>query len=65
MNSNNKKKTFSCVLFAHFQFLCGLARFDLPNQGVRQPVHPHTIYARLLVLDEALAQAWFCSSKLL
>ena len=38
--------------------LCSLARFDLANRGVRQPVQPHT-YARLLVFDETLAQPHF------
>ena len=38
--------------------LCSLARFDLANRGVRQPVQPHTC-ARLLVFDETLAQAHF------
>ena len=38
--------------------LCSLARFDLANRGVRQPVQPHT-YARLLVFDEALVQSHF------
>jgi len=42
---------FSCVLYAHSQFLCSLARFDLANRSVRQPVKPHT-YARLLVFVE-------------
>jgi len=27
--------------------------------GVRQPVQPHTFYARLLVFDETLAQPHF------
>jgi len=36
--------------------LCSLARFDLANRGVRQPVQPHTC-ARLLVS--------FCGCKLL
>jgi len=44
--------------------LCSLARFDLANWGMRQPVQPHT-YVRLLVFDETLAQASFCSCKLL
>jgi len=35
--------------------LCSLARFDLANRGVRQPVEPHT-YARRLVFDKTLAQ---------
>jgi len=39
--------------------LCSLARFDLANRGVRQPVQPHTFYARLLVFDETLAQPHF------
>ena len=38
--------------------LCGLARFDLANRGVRQHIQPHT-YARLLVFDEALVQSHF------
>jgi len=38
--------------------LCSLARFDLANRGVRQPVQPYT-YARLLVFDKALAQPHF------
>jgi len=36
-----------------------LARFDLANLGVRQPVQPHTFCARLLVIDETLAQPDF------
>jgi len=50
------KRMFSYVLHAHSQFLCGLARFDLANRGVRQPVQPHTFYARLLVFDETSSQ---------
>ena len=38
--------------------LCSLARFDLANRGVPQPVQPHT-YARLLVFDETFAQPHF------
>jgi len=38
--------------------LCNLARFDLANRDVRQPVQPHT-YARLLIFDETLAQPHF------
>jgi len=38
--------------------LCSLARFDLANRGVRQPVQPHT-YARLFVFDDTLAQPHF------
>jgi len=36
--------------------LCGLARFYLANRGVRQPVQPHTFYARLLVFDKTSAE---------
>jgi len=32
-----KNRKFSCVLDAHSQFLCSLARFNLANQGVRHP----------------------------
>jgi len=35
--------------------LCSLARYDLANRDVRQPVQPHT-YARLLVFGETPAQ---------
>ena len=38
--------------------LCSLARFDLANRGVRQPVQLHP-YARLLVFDETSAQPHF------
>jgi len=38
--------------------LCSLARFDLANRGVRQPVQPYT-NARLLVFDVTLAQPHF------
>jgi len=38
--------------------LCSLARFDLANRGMRQPVQPHT-HARLLVIDETFAQPHF------
>jgi len=48
--------------------LCSLARFDLANRGVRQPVQPHFFYARLLVFDKTLAQFDFavvnCSDAL-
>jgi len=54
-----KKRTFSCELHAHSQFLCSLARFDLTNLGVLQPVEPHTFYARLLVFDKTLLQPHF------
>jgi len=39
--------------------LCSLAKFDLANQGVRQPVQPHTFNAQLLVFDETLVQPDF------
>ena len=49
--------------------LCSLARFDFLNRGVRQPVHPHLVYARLLVFDKTLAQLHFsvvnCSDELM
>jgi len=48
---------FSCVLYAHSQFLCSLARFDLAKSA--PPVQPHTFYARLLVFDMTLAQPHF------
>jgi len=32
--------------------LCSLVKFDLANQGLRQPVQPHTFSAQLLVFDE-------------
>ena len=56
---HHKNQTFSCVLYAHSQFLCSLAKFDLANQDVRQPVQPHTFNAHLLVFDETLAQPYF------
>ena len=46
-----KNWKFSCVLHAHSQFLWSFTRFDHANRGVRQPVQPHTFYARLLVFD--------------
>ena len=54
-----KKGKFSCVLYAHAQVLCSLARRDLANRVVRQPVQWHTFCARLLVFDETLAQLDF------
>jgi len=64
---HHKKQTFSCVLYAHSQFLCSLAKFDLANQDVRQPVQPHT-YAQLFVFDKTLVQLDFavvnCSDAL-
>jgi len=40
----------SCVVYQNFVF---------SNRGVRQPVHPHLLYARLLVFDKTLAQPHF------
>jgi len=56
---NNKNGKFSCVLYAHSQFLSSLARFDLANRGVSQTVQPYTFYARLLEFDKTLAQPHF------
>jgi len=50
---------FSCVLYAHSQFLRSLVKFDLANQGLRQPVQPHTFNGQLLVFDETVAQPHF------
>ena len=49
---HHKKQKFACVLYPHSQFLCTLAKFDLANQGVRQPAQPHTSNPQLLVFDE-------------
>jgi len=43
------------------KFLYSLARFDLANWGVLQPVQPHTDYAPLLVFDETSAQVDFAA----
>jgi len=51
---HHKQQTFSCVLYAHSQFLCSSVKFEL-----RQPVQPHTFIAQLLVFDETLAQPEF------
>jgi len=49
--------------------LSALAKFDLANQGVRQPVQLHTFNAQLLVFDETLAQPDFvvlnCSDEVM
>ena len=45
--------------------LSALAKFDLANQGVRQPVQLHTFNAQLPVFDETLAQPDFVVRKLL
>jgi len=58
LKNAHKVRKFSFVLYAHSQFLSRLARFDLSNEGVRQPVQSHT-YARLLVFDETLSQPDF------
>jgi len=54
------------VLYAHSQFLCSEARFDLANRDVRQP---YTFYARLLVFDKTLVYPDFavvnCSDALM
>jgi len=55
------QKKISCVLCPHSQFLCNLAKFYLANQGVRQPVQPHTFNAQLLVFDETLPQPDFAA----
>jgi len=54
-----KKQTFSCVLYAHSQLLCSLAKFDLANWGVPQLVQRHTFNAQLLVFDVTLVQPYF------
>ena len=56
---HHKKLTLSCVLYAYSQFMCSLVKFDPANQGLRQPVQPHTFNAHLLVFDETLAQPYF------
>ena len=53
------KRFLSCVLYAHSQFLCSWAKFDLVNQDVRQSVQPHTFNAQLLVFDETVEQPDF------
>ena len=52
------KIKFTYVFYAHSQFLCSLARFDLANRGVRQPVQPHTC-ASLLVFAKTSVQPHF------
>jgi len=56
-----KNPKVSCVLYAHSQFLCSLARFDLANRGVRQPVQLNTFCPS----REDISAASFCSCKLL
>jgi len=49
------------ILYAHSQFLCSLARFDLANRGERQTVSflPHTFCAPLLVFTKTSAEPYF------
>jgi len=54
-----KNRMFSCVVYAHLQFLYSLARSDLANLGVRQTDQPHIFRAPLLVFDKTLAQPHF------
>ena len=56
-----KNRKFSCVLHAHSQFLCSLARCDLANRGVLQRVQPRSA-ARI---RQDISAASFCSCKLL
>ena len=42
-----------------FRTLSALAKFDLANQGVRQPVQLHTFNAQLPVFKETLVQPDF------
>ena len=60
-STHHKKQTFSCVLYAHSQFLCRLVKFDLAKQGLRQPVQPLTFNAQLLVFKETLVQPDFAA----
>jgi len=50
---------FAHVFCALSQFLCSLARFDLANRGVHQPVQLHTFCAPLLVFDKTSVQPHF------
>jgi len=43
--------------------LSALAKFDLVNQGVRQPVQLHTFNAQLPVFDETLGQPEFVDAN--
>jgi len=43
---------------SHFVYL---AKFDLANRGMRQPVQPHTFCARLLIFDKTLAKPHFAA----
>jgi len=55
----SQKTNVFCIFHAHFQFLCSSVKFDLANQGLRQPVQPHTFNFQLLVFDKTLAQPPF------
>jgi len=39
--------------------LCSSVKFDLANQGLRQPVQSHAFNSKLLVFDKTLAQPHF------
>jgi len=47
------------MFYAHSQFLCSSVKFDLANQGLRQPDQPHTFNSQLHVFDKTLAQPHF------
>jgi len=42
---SQKTKVFLRI-YAHSQFLCSLARFNLANRSVRKSIQPHTFYAQ-------------------
>ena len=56
---HNKNRKFTWVLYAHSQFLCSLAKFDLANRGVRETAQPLTFCAPLLVFDKTSVQPDF------
>jgi len=58
-----KNWKFSCLLYAHSQLLCSLARFDLANRGVRQLVQPHTLCSTARIRQN-ISAASVCSCKL-
>jgi len=58
-STHHKKQKFSCVVYPQSLFWCSLAKFDRANQGVRQPVQPHTFNAQLPVFEKTLAQPGF------
>jgi len=51
-----KKRKFSCILYAHSQFLCSLARFDLAN---RVCATQSSCTLSMIVIDETLVQPHF------